>query len=169
MAFLGNGAVSTINGFNIGVDASITIADSFGDIFPAEALGHVMEFDSESEDVEVKVVPISFGGVPIYQTLFSGIRGRLMFTRVSGSFQSMIISLMNAYHDAGIMPFFSITQTVVNRDLSTDEYLYIGGQWVRPRFGNYRATKEVDLTLEFRAQRMIGTGGLTPFLVGLGF
>lgn len=169
MAFLGTGAVTTVNGFNIGVDVSLTIADSFGDIFPAEALSHITEFDSESADVEVKVTPLSFGGVPIFQTLWNGVHGRFMFARTNGAMQSMIISLMSAYHDAGIIPYFSITETVQNRDLTTDEYLYIGCQWVRPRFGNYRSTKEVDITLEFRAQRLIATGGLSPFLTGIGF
>lgn len=158
---------ATINGFSIGTDISISISDQFGDLFPAESLGHVMEFDSESEDVELKIIPITNGGIPVYQTIWSGVRGRLMFTRTNGALSSMIIGLMTAYHEAGLIVNFGITGTVMNRDATTDEYMWVGVQWVRPRFGNFRATKEVDEQLEFRAQRLISTGGATPFLGNL--
>lgn len=158
---------NTISGFNIGTDLSVVISDQFGDIFPAELLGHVMEFDSESEDTELKIVPITNGGVPVYQTIWSGVRGRIMFTRTNGALTNMVIALMSAYHDAGLIPSFSITGTVMNRDGSIDEYMWTGVQWVRPRFGNFRATKEVDEQLEFRASRIIGTGSFTSLLSGL--
>jgi hypothetical protein len=158
---------SVLNGYNVGTDVSLSISDPYGDVFPAEALAHVTEFDAESDDVEIKVTPISFGGVPIYQTVWNGTRGRIMFARVNGSFQSMIVSLMDSYYDLGTIPFFTITQTVMNRDGTIDQYMFVGCQWVKPRFGNYRATKEVDLSLDFRAQRVILTGALTPFLQNL--
>jgi hypothetical protein len=151
-------------GFNIGTDSSIIIADDYGDVFPAEALSHLMEVDYESEDVELKIIPITGGGVPIYMTIWAGIRGHLLFTRVSGGMQAMIASLMDAYFTNGTVPFFTLTQTVLNRDGSMDSYLLTGGQWSRPRFGNYRATKEVDMRLEFRASQMTLTGGVSPFL-----
>jgi hypothetical protein len=160
-------ASSVLNGYNVGADISLTISDAYGDVFPAEALSHLTEFDAESEDVEVKVTPISLGGVPIYQTIWYGIRGHMTFARVNGSFESMIISLMNGYYDQGLIPFFTISQTVRNRDGTLDEYMFMGCQWVRPRFGNFRATKEVDMAVEFRAQRVVGTGALAPFLGGL--
>ncbi len=159
--------MASINAFNIGTDVSLVLADQFGDIIPAESLGHIMEFDSESEDTEIKIVPLTGGGVPIYQTIWSGIRGHLMYTRNTGAFSRMVIDLMSAYHDAGLIPQFSITETVLNRDGTTDEYMYLGVQFVRPRFGNFRAVKEVDERIEFRASRLIGTGGLAPFLTGL--
>ena len=160
-------ATATLNGFNVGTDASVTISDQFGDVFPAEALAHLTEFDSESEDVEIKIVPITLGGVPIYQTIWSGIRGRMTFARVNGSFEGMIVNLMDLYYDLGVIPMMAITQTVLNRDLTTDQYLFTGVQLVRPRFGNFRATKEVDMMLEFRAQRIVLLGGVTPFLSGI--
>lgn len=160
-------ATSVLNGYNVGTDVSLSISDSYGDVFPAEALAHITEFDCESDDVEIKVTPISFGGVPIYQTVWNGIRGRLMFARVNGSFQSMVINLMDSYFNLGNIPFFTITETVMNRDGTVDEYMYVGCQWVRPRFGNFRATKEVDMSFDFRAQRAVLTGALTPFLASL--
>jgi hypothetical protein len=154
----------TVAGFNIGTDAAVSISDQYGDIFPASSLGHIMEFDAESEDTEIKIVPLTGGGVPIYQTIWSGVRGHLMFTRNTGALTLMIIELMNAYHDSGIIPQFSMTLTVLNRDGTTDEYLFSGVQWIRPRFGNFRATKEVDERLEFRASRITATGGLSALL-----
>ena len=151
-------------GFNIGVDASVTIADDVGDVFPAEALSHITEFDSESEDTELKVTPISGGGVPIHMTIWNGVRGRMMFARVSGAFQAMIVELMDMYYDEGQVPFFTVYVDVMNRDGTIDEYVYTGVQFTRPRFGNYRATKEVDMQLEFRAARCSLAGGVTPFL-----
>lgn len=151
-------------GFNTGVDSAIIIADAFGDVFPAEALSHLMEFDAESEDVELKIIPITGGGVPIYMTIWAGIRGHLMFTRVSGAMQSLILELMSDYFDSGLIRYFSITQNVQNRDGSIDGYLYSGVQFVRPRFGNFRATKEVDMRLEFRASTCTLTGGVSPLL-----
>ncbi len=155
---------TTINGFNVGTDVRFAISDQFGQVFSDQMLGHMMEFESESDDTELKVVPITTGGVPIYTTLWSGIRGTMMFTRVNGTFQKMFMELMDAYYAAGIISQMSITATVRNRDGSVDEYLYTGVQLSRPRFGNYRSTKEVDLRVEFRASKMTSTGTQTTFL-----
>jgi hypothetical protein len=154
-------------GFNVGTDAVITIADDQGDSFPAEALSHIMEFDSESEDTELKIVPISGGGVPIHMTIWSGVRGRMMFTRVSGAFQAMILELMSSYYNAGLIPIWTIYLTVMNRTMTIDEYIYTGTQFSRPRFGNFRATKEVDMQIEFRSGQCQVVAGATPFLGAL--
>lgn len=159
--------MATVQGFNIGTDLSIAISDQFGDLFGAQLLGNLMEADAESEDTEIKIVPLTGGGVPIYQTIWSGMRGHIMYTRSSGSLSRMIIDLMSAYHDQGLLPQFAMTWAVLNRDGTVDEYLFSGVQWIRPRLGNFRATKEVDERLEFRASRLTGVGGLAPFLTGL--
>jgi hypothetical protein len=157
----------TVQGFNIGTDASVTISDSFGDVFTANDLGYLMDFDSEADDSEIKITPITGGGVPVFQTVWNGGRGRLMYTRMNGNFQQMILDLMAAYYSSGIIPQFALSLSVLNRDSSVDEYLYTGMQFTKPKFGNFRALKEVDQAVDFVWSQCVATGGLTAFLTNL--
>jgi hypothetical protein len=156
-----------LSGFNVGTDVSVTISDIYGDVFPADLLGHLMEFDSEAEDTELKIIPITNGGRPIYQTIPGGHSGNMMFTRVNGNFQAMVNELYNAYHDVGLITQLSITANVLNRDGTVDEYLWSNAQLKKPRFGNFHATKEVDMRLGFSASVLTITGGASAFLTGL--
>lgn len=154
----------SVQGFNIGTDISVVIQDSSGDIIYATDLGQLMDFDAEAEDIELKIVPISNGGVPIIQDIPAGWRGSLMFTRVNGAFNQFRIDTENAFFDSGLIQQFTIQCSVLNRDLSVDEYQFIGVQFVKPRFGNFRADKEVDMRMDFRAARLLTTGASTPLL-----
>lgn len=154
-------------GFNVGTDFAASVVDNFGDFFPLEALGPLMEFESESMDRELECVPISQGGVPIFQTVWAGMRGRMTFARANAALSSMVIDLMQAYHKFGVIPRFTIAAQVLNRDGSLDEYVYTGVQFGRPRFGNFRSEKEVDTAMEFRASRVLRTGAAVPFLAGV--
>lgn len=154
----------TVNGFNVGTDVSVAITDNYGDSFTADQLGYLMDFESESEDVPVKITPVTGGGVPIYQTLWNGISGSMSFTRSSAAFQQMFIDLMNAYFTNGVIPQFTISVNVRDRAGSIDEYLYTGVQFEKPRFGNYKATKEVDMKMNFKASQMTVNGTGTAFL-----
>ena len=157
----------TVNGFNVGTDASVTIRDQFGDVFSADMLGHLMSLESESEDNTIKVTPITNGGVPVYQTLWNGISGSLMFTRTGPAFNRMVMDLMDAYHTMGIIPQFTISVDIRNRDTSIDSYLYAGVQFSRPKFGTFHGVKEVDMRMGFHAATMSGTGALTSFLAAV--
>lgn len=157
----------SIQGFNVGTDASFAITDSYGDLFIDDSLGYLMEFESQSQDVDLKIVPINNGGIPVYQTLWSGVQGTLMITRVGPSFQQLFMDLMNGYYIAGLIPQFSLALNVRNRDGTVDEYLYSGFQWVRPRFGNFRGTKEVDMQADFHASLVQATGSLTTIIPNL--
>lgn len=152
------------NGFNIGTDISLTITNNYGDILPLDFLGLVMEFDSESLDRELDVVPISDGGVPLFMTIPAGWRGRMMFTRTNGRFQEFWAEIFNAYHQNGIIPIWTLIASVLNRDGGIDDYLYSGAQFSKPRPGNYRSEKEVDMQMEFRASLMTSTGVVVPVL-----
>lgn len=154
-------------GYNVGTDASVTIADQFGDVFPADLLGHLMEFDSEADDTELKIVPITNGGVPIFQTIPGGYSGNMQFTRVNGAFQAMVAELYGLYHSQGLITQLSISVSVLNRDGSVDEYLFSNCQIKKPRFGNFRHEKEVDMRLGFSASLMTISGGASVFLSGL--
>lgn len=157
-----------LQGFNVGTDSTITISDQFGDVFPADLLGHVMDWEMESEDTELKIVPISNGGVPIYQTIPGGYRGKCSLTRVNGNLQAMVAELWNAYHADGIITQLSISQNVLNRDGTIDEYLWSNVQIAKPRFGMFRHEKEVDMSFDIRASLLTVAGGTAAFLTGLG-
>lgn len=153
-----------INGFNVGTDFSATVLSNIGITFPLDNFGLLMEADMESMDREIDVVPISGGGVPVFQTIWAGLRGRFMFTRQNGNLQQAIADLMAAYHGAGIIPNFTVMCSVLNRDGSIDEYILTGVQFSKPRFGNFRSEKEVDMQIEFRASLMVTTGSAATFL-----
>ena len=153
-----------INGYNVGTDIQLTIADAFGDVFPAEVLGHVMDFSSRSEDTLLKVTPISNGGIPIYQTIWAGHSGRMRFARVNGALQSMVVSMMDGYHRLGLIPQWIVTASILNRDGTIDEYAWSGLQWTKPSHGDYRHEKEVDMEIDFSASILRITGGYSPFL-----
>lgn len=158
---------ANLQGFNIGTDAAVTVTDNFGDAFPIDQLGLMMDFESDYDDAEIKVVPITGGGVPIFQTVWAGGHGRIGFTRRNGNLELMTLQLVAAYHNIGLIPIFTLLTTVLNRDGSVDERLYTGVQFNRPRFGNYRALKEVDQGLQFSYGLCQPVGGATPFLTGL--
>lgn len=154
--------------YNIGTDVSIVVSDDQGDVFPLDALGHVMDFDTDADDTEVKVTPISNGGKPLFQTVWAGGHGRIMFTRVNGNLTRMVLELMAAYHDVGLLPIFALSTNILNRDGSVDEFIYTGVQWNRPKFGNFRALKEVDQSLDFSWSDCRAVGGSAPFLAAIG-
>lgn len=156
-----------VQGFNIGIDASVTISDQYGDLFPAEALGHLIDFDWSSEDTILKVTPITNGGVPIFQTIWNGVTGSMKLARVNGNYQGMISELMDAYHTAGLMVQLGMSVNILNRDGTIDEYLISNMQLHKCQFGNYNAMKEVDMTTQFSASLMTVQGGATPLLTAL--
>jgi hypothetical protein len=161
---------SSINGtagYNIGTDASVVVSDNFGDVFPLDALGHVMDIDTEATDAAIKIVPISNGGVPVHQVVWEGGTGSFSFTRVNGNLQRMILDLMDAYHSQGVIPQFQLSISILNRDGTVDEYLYTGVQFTKPAFGNFKAMKEVDQKLAFVWSNCVATGGSAPFLANL--
>lgn len=153
--------------YNIGTDLGVSVSDNYGDQFPLDALGLVMDFDSKAHSSIIKVTPITNGGRPIFQTVWQGGDGRISFTRQNGNLQSMVTELMDAYHNSGIIPVFSLATSILNRDGSIDEYLYTGVQFETPDFGNFAAMKEVNNGLSFMWGDCVKTGGGSPFLTGL--
>lgn len=155
-------------GYNIGTDMSVVVSDDHGDVFPLAALGHVMDVETSADDTELKVIPISNGGIPLFQTVWAGGHGKVTFTRLNGNLQRMVIQLMNAYHQVGLIPQFALSTFVLNRDGTVDEFYYTGVQWKTPRFGSFRALKEVDQSLDFTWSNCRAVGGSPPFLAALG-
>lgn len=160
-------AATIINGFNVGSDVSFVLQDQFGDVLSAAMLGHLTEFDSESEDVPVKITPITTGGIPIFQTIWNGVRGHMRYTRVNGVFQQTFSDLMAAYYAVGVIPQMTLQAKVRNRDASVDSYIFLGLQMTRPRFGNFVSTREVDMRVEFRASTMVSLTGAGATLTAL--
>lgn len=157
----------TVNGFSVGTDASCIVQDDYGDQFPLSDLGRVMDIDTEAVDTLITIVPIDNGGIPVHQVTWHGGTGRFTFARANGNLQQMILDLMDAYHRRGVIPQFSLSINILNRDGTVDEYLYTGVQFNKSTFGNYKGMKEVDQSLAFAWAQCVGTGGGAPFLTAL--
>lgn len=157
----------TIQGYNVGTDTSFSITDQYGDLFLDSEMGRLIDFDARSDDKTLKVTPIDNGGLPIYQTIWSGVTGRMRLVRYGPTFDQLMAELMSGYYGFGLIPQFSMVLSVRNRDASVDEFLLPGFQFARPDFWKSNAEKEMEEGVEFHASQIIGTGALTPFLGGL--
>ncbi len=156
-----------INGFNVGTDVSWVLQDQFGDVLPASSFGHLIEFESQSNDKTIEVTPITTGGIPIYQTVWNGINGDMRFARANGRFTQMFSDLMSSYYIGGIIPQMNLQARVRNRDGSVDTYMFVGFQFSKPRFGSFQATREVDMRVSFMASTMVSKSGVGGVLLGL--
>lgn len=161
------GPTTIINGFNVGTDVSVVIQDQFGDVIPAASMGHLLEFESQSNDKPLEVVPITTGGIPIYQTIWGGVTGDMRFARVNGTFQQIFSDLINQYHIAGLISQMNCQTRVRNRDGSVDTFMYVGFQFRGPRFGSYMSTREVDMRVSWSASLMVSKTGGASALSGL--
>lgn len=158
-----------INGsFNIGQDISVVLQHlESGVIVPAVLLGHLTEFDASQEDTVLRVLPITDGGRPKYNTVYYGWRGHMIFARNNGNMTGILAAMEANFYKARQMSHWSIQATVINRDGTTDQYLFKNGVLSRGTQGNWRADKEVDIRLEFQSESMVvtsGTGALIPLL-----
>jgi hypothetical protein len=151
----------------VGTDVTFTLQDQFGDVMSAAMLGHLIEFESQSNDKPIEVTPITTGGIPIYQTVWNGINGDMRFARVNGVFQQIFSDLMNSYFDAGIIPQMTLQTRVRNRDGSVDTYIHTGFQFSKPRFGSFQSVREVDMRVSWMASLMIAKSGTGAALLGL--
>ena len=152
----------SINGnFNIGQDISVILQHlESGVIIPAAVLGLMTEFDANQEDTVLKVIPITNGGRPLLNTVYYGWKGHMMFTRNNGNLTALLATLEANFFNATQLAHFSIQTTVINRDGTTDQYLFQNAVLSRGTQGNWRADKETDMRVEFDASSMIVTGGL---------
>jgi hypothetical protein len=157
----------SIQGFNVGTDVSFTILSNYGDLLTPAIMGYLTDFESSSRTIKLSVNPITTGGVPVHQTIWNGGSGTMAFARTGPNISAVMIELSDAYHDGGLIPQFSISANVRNRDSSVDAYLYTGVQFDDPRHGDFRATKEVDQRFTFRFGRLTGTGPLSAIMSAL--
>lgn len=154
-------------GYNVGTDAAITIADQYGDVFPVSYFGHLVDFDSKLMNTKLSVIPITNGGVPIFQTIWGGVQGSMRLVRVNGAFAAMFLELANAYHTQGLITQLSMSLNVLNRDGTVDEYLFNNMQFSDPNLGNFRNTKEVDMSVNFEASQEFAVGNVSTLLTNL--
>lgn len=158
-----------VNGsFNIGQDISVVWQhlDS-GIVIPTFLLGHVTEFDASQDDTILRVIPITDGGRPKLNTVYHGWTGHMIFARYNGNLTGIMAALEKNFYDNRQMSHWNIMATVVNRDGSTDQYLWNNGVLGRGTQGNWRADKETDMRIEFQAESMVvtsGTAALIPYL-----
>jgi len=151
-----------INGsFNIGQDVSVVWQHlESGVVIPASAFGHLMEFDASQEDTVLKIIPITDGGRPKLNTVYHGWRGHMMFTRFNGNLTGVLGTLEANFYKARQLSHWNFQATVLNRDGTTDQYLWVNGVVTAGTQGNWRSDKEVDMRVEFQAESMQVTGGV---------
>ncbi len=152
------------NAFNIGTDVSGTLADAYGDNFSLADLGNLMTINVTFDMQEIKIIPITNGGKPIYLSIPSGLTGSMEFTRVNGALTSLFTSLYDAFYNAGLLPHFSLSLNVLNRDGNVDEYLLPQLVLQRPDFGNFNRIEEVPQRLEFSGPTIVSVG-TTPTIL----
>src|ERR1700678_421222 len=117
-------AANVIQGFNCGTDSRFAVSDNLGDVFMDSDMGYLEDFESQARSQMLTVTPITTGGIPVHQCIWNGGSGRLSYTRFGPSFQQLFMGLMAPYYGTGVIPQFSLAQSVRNRDGSIDEYLF---------------------------------------------
>lgn len=154
----------SIQGYNVGPDASIVIMDQFGDVFSEDMLGLLTEFELRSVDIKLKITPISNGGIPVLQNLPNGLRGTMKFARTGPAFQALYTTIASGYYNSGTISQFYASIHVLNRNGSVDELQIDGMQFSEWEFGNFRGNKEVDLSVAIEASMIYGSGGIVNVL-----
>ena len=141
------------NAFNIGTDVSGVISDVSNLVTRnLDELGHIEEIEARAAQHDIKITPISRGGIPLFQTLWAGGNGHIKYTRVFGAISYIWVALMNNYYFLHKLPNFTITSTVLNRDASVDEYLFSGVVLTAPTWGTAKGDKQMDQELHFNFQ-----------------
>jgi hypothetical protein len=153
-----------LNNYNVGTDISVALSDNQGNQVNASDLGKLMEFEATEDDVENTIHPITDFGIPQHITIPRGWTGRMTFTRVNGALVDIFINRQNSWYQSGVSIYFTITCTVQNRDGSQDQYQFSGVAFSKGGFGNFRAEKEVDEQVTFRAQTLTKNNTLTTAL-----
>lgn len=162
MAFL------NLNGYNVGTDISVTISNDLGDVFPANNIGHMMRFESTFIFEELKIVPISNGGRPLFESIPNGITGSMEFTRYNGAQVGIWAALQSAFYDSGVLPHWTILAAVTNRDLTVDDYVWNGVVFSRPQFGNFDGIRDVTQSLEWSASYLSTPANFAALVPALG-
>ena len=152
------------NGFNIGTDVSGSLSDGYGDSFSLSDLGNLMSINVSFDMQEIKIVPITTGGQPLYLSIPSGITGTMEFTRANGALTSLFTGLYSAFYTSGLLPHFSLSLSVLNRGGNVDEYLMPQLVLQRPDFGAFDRIEQVAQRLEFSGPTIISVGS-TPSIV----
>src|SRR5262249_20996269 len=157
-----------INGFNVGQDLSLSIRDDRGTVVGAWQLGHMIDFDANADDVELKITPVTNGGLPLFDRSPNGWHGSINFVRADGTIANMFAAMDSNFYRFGRRTWFTMQTSILNRDGSVDKYSWTRCSFSRPKFGRFQADKEVDTGFNFRAQQMLNASGIVPLLVGVG-
>lgn len=152
------------NAFNIGQDAYIAILDDEGNQIPLYGLGHVINFTATQDDVELKVIPIELGGLPLFATLPQGWTGKVSLVRYSNALDNVLAQIESDFYNNGVLHYFTIKLAITNRDGSVDQYTFHNVALSKGDFGNFQADKEVDQSFAFRAQTFTNDSGVLPII-----
>ena len=149
-----------INDINIGQDLTLTFQTQSGQIIPASDLGLLLSFEAKQENQKLKVSPISHGGRPIFRSVPMGWNGNIMWARFNGNLSNLVAKLVNNFHESGQLILFNMQTSILNRDSTIDNYLWLGCSLSDHDFGKFEAFQEVEQGLSFQAQEMrqVGSG-----------
>ena len=148
---MSNPILSIPNAFNVGTDVSGILSDDTNLVTKdISDFGQLEEVEARGEQHDIKITPVSRGGIPLYQTLWSGGSGHLKYTRVFGAISFVWVALMRNYYYLHQLPNFSLSLAVINRDASVDEYLFGGMVLTSPTWGTARGDKQMDQELHFK-------------------
>ena len=148
-----------LNNFNIGQDVSIQITDDQGNTRDITDFGHLIDFSWKAETQELKVIPVTNGGRPIYNTIWQGVSGTFKWTRFNNAGQYFVIALMNNFYSLHLLPKFTIQVTVLNHDGSVDSYIATNAVFLNPSMGQFVADKEVMYEMSFKADNFVSAVG----------
>ena len=144
---------TAFNGFNIGADVAVTIADQSGDILGFDELGYATEIQVQASDVVLRVNPITGGGAPIYQRVPNGFAGMVRFNRQNAALEQLMADLDTAWYGSGSIEQFTMTWTIANRNGTSDSMLYLAGQFHEFNLGSFQGLREVTQSARFMFSR----------------
>lgn len=133
------------NAFTVGTDQSTSITNiRTGSNRNLDEFGHLEEFRARSLSTQIEITPISRGGVRLFRTLYGGAELDMKWSKVYSAMQYFWAALQNNYFNLHLFDSFNFATSVVNRDGTVDEFLFMNCDVYGEDFGDFVGTKAVN-------------------------
>ncbi len=149
-----------LNGFNTGIQRSWIIIDNATQL-PVPWGGDVLDLESSPMINEITIKPISTQGYDKFKDDRSGWDGTLTVARNNGDADNFEAAQEALYHSGGTQKYFTIYETTLNDDGTSDEYVYAGATLKMTNAGSARKDASIDLKFKVRAQSRQAPGQST--------
>jgi hypothetical protein len=155
-----------VNGFNVGTELQhVILSADNGPSFPIEQLGHLKEINSRQQSSRVICSPVIYNGRRLHRNIYHDWSGELVLTRFNMDLTNLIVGVINRFQQTGAETYFSLYATISNTSVgSEDEMLYTRMVLDEHDPGRYNGMSEVDISIAFRAQSLVLTGGAANVL-----